>query len=138
MKRDVLWWLGFVWSLPNTAVGYLFALALARSCPKATSAYWPYPRVAICRDGSVLQRCWMSMRILGASCGAVVVVRDGDSFTERTLKHESRHTAQSFVFGPFFGPAYVLAGLWAVIVRGENFYYANAFEIDARRAAERP
>jgi hypothetical protein len=82
----------------------------------------------------VLQRFWMPMRILGASWGAVVVARDGDSFTERILRHEARHTAQSFVFGPFFGPAYLLAGLWAVIIHGENFYYANAFEIDARGA----
>lgn len=148
--KDVLWsmlWaFGFFWTFPNTLVGILMAALGGRwalapygevACAHRVSRFWPYPRAVICENGSLLYELWRRLHIVGASCGLVVVIRDPDSYTDRTLKHESRHSAQSMIFGPLFGFVYVLAGLWAVIVRGQNFYYGNAFEVDARKAEDR-
>ncbi len=52
---------------------------------------------------------------------------------ERLGTHERVHVRQCERWGPFFLPAYVLAGVWQW-VRGRDAYWDNPFEVEARLA----
>jgi hypothetical protein len=64
--------------------------------------------------------------------GHVVIGRDAWAL-ESTRAHERVHVRQYEVWGPFFIPAYFLAGLVAM-AQGRHPYFDNWFERDARRA----
>jgi hypothetical protein len=65
--------------------------------------------------------------------GHVVIARDNWSL-ESTRAHERVHVRQCEVWGPLFVPAYLAAGLSAML-RGRNCYFDNRFEIEAFDAA---
>ena len=64
--------------------------------------------------------------------GHVVLGRDAAAL-DRCRVHEQAHVRQYEAWGPFFLPAYFIAGLLAYL-RGGNPYWDNSFERDARRA----
>jgi hypothetical protein len=64
--------------------------------------------------------------------GHVVIGRDGD-WLAASRQHERAHVRQCELWGPLFIPAYLIAGLWAM-VHGRPAYADNYFEREARDA----
>lgn len=64
--------------------------------------------------------------------GHVVIGRDACAL-EVTRAHERVHVQQYESWGPFFVPAYLLAGLCALL-QGGHPYFDNRFEREARQA----
>jgi hypothetical protein len=121
--------LRYLWALPNTFVGLLF---VPLTCVKGGQR-----RIV---DG-VLELdapaiAWMLRRCIpmpgGAAAmtlGHVVIGRDGRALA-LTRDHERAHVRQCEAWGPVFIPAYLLAGVWAMI-NGRAAYRDNYFERQA-------
>jgi hypothetical protein len=123
--------LGYVWALPNTLLGLLMvplALMAGGRTRRASGvlevqgggAAWLLRHAIPLRGGAA-----------ALTLGHVVVGRD-DADLERTRSHERVHVRQCERWGPFFIPAYLVAGLLAVL-RGGHAYRDNWFEVEARR-----
>ena len=122
--------LRYIWAGPTTLIGLVVALGLLRRGGIATV------------DGVIEAHSpWLGRALAlltplagGASAmtlGHVVIARDARAL-EVTRPHERVHVRQYEVWGPFFVPAYLLAGLWALI-QGGHPYVDNRFEREARR-----
>ena len=121
--------LRYIWAGPTTLVGLVVALLLTRRGGMATV------------DGVIEAHSPLLGRALalltplagGASAmtlGHVVIARDARAL-DITRAHERVHVRQYEVWGPFFVPAYLLAGLWA-LMQGGHPYFDNRFEREAR------
>jgi hypothetical protein len=122
----------YAWALPNTLVGLLFVPA----------AMLPRGRMQVV-DGvleahgplisAMLRRC---VPIPGGAAaitfGHVVLARDRWSL-DATRAHERVHVRQCEIWGPAFIPAYLIAGLWALMT-GTGAYTGNYFERQAIQA----
>jgi hypothetical protein len=119
----------FTWALPNTVIGLVFV-----------------PFVVVTRghlqvvDGVLELHGWLPSWVLrhcvflpgGAAAmtlGHVVLGRDRIALMA-TRRHERVHVRQCERWGPAFIPAYLVAGLWAVI-RRRGAYRGNYFERQA-------
>jgi hypothetical protein len=125
----------YAWALPNTLVGLLFV----------PTAMLPRGRVQIV-DGvleahgplisAMLRHC---VPIPGGAAaitfGHVVLARDSWSLNT-TRVHERAHVRQCEIWGPVFIPAYVIAGLCA-LMNGTGAYTGNYFERQATRCGPR-
>jgi hypothetical protein len=120
--------LRYLWAGPTTIIGLVMALALSR-----------HGRLALV-DGVIeahspqMDRAlgWLTPLAGGADAmtlGHVVVGRNARAL-ESTRVHERVHVRQCERWGPFFVPAYIIAGIWAA-GRGGHPYYDNAFERSA-------
>lgn len=126
-----MWIVGLrlVWSLPNTALGFLFV-------PLALSTGGGIRRI-----GNVLEVyggavSWLLRRAVplpnGATAltlGHVILGRSAAALSE-CREHEQVHVRQSDKWGPLFIPAYLLASI-AVGLRGGDPYRDNPFEREA-------
>lgn len=133
--RALLRLIRYVWASPNTLVGLLFVPA----------AMLPRGRMQVI-DGvleahgpliaAILQHC---VPIPGGASaitfGHVVLARDSWSL-DATRAHERVHVRQCEIWGPAFIPAYLIAGLWALMT-GTGAYSGNYFERQARQSARR-
>lgn len=119
----------YLWTLPTTCVGLLFApLALLSS-----------GKIAIVDGVIEIHGPWIAwfLRKLvplpgGASAmtlGHVVIARDQQCL-DRTRSHERIHVHQCERWGPLFIPAYLIASL-LVQWRGGDAYRDNPFEREA-------
>lgn len=86
--------------------------------------------------GPLLERAlaWCTPLARGADAitlGHVVLGRDARAL-DMTRAHERVHVRQYEAWGPLFIPAYLLAGVCA-LVRGRHPYFDNRFEKEARR-----
>lgn len=70
---------------------------------------------------------------VGFTLGHVILGQDvkGLDFAQ---KHERVHVRQFELWGPFMGPAYLLASLW-IWWHGGDIYFDNPFEVEAYREA---
>ena len=123
----------YLWAFPNTLIGLLFA----------ATAMLPRGRVQIV-DGvleahgpiisALLRHCVPLPHGASAiTCGHVVLGCDSCSL-EATRAHERVHVRQYEIWGPAFIPAYLVAGLWA-LVAGSGAYRGNYFERQANQPA---
>jgi hypothetical protein len=121
--------LRYTWASPNTLIGLLFV----------PSAIFPRGRLRLV-DGVleahgplisvVLRRCVpLAGGAAAITFGHVVLARDRWSL-EAARAHERVHVRQYEIWGPLFIPAYVIAGLWALI-NGTGAYAGNYFERQA-------
>ncbi len=124
---------GYLWSSPTTLLGLFFLHPTLLTGGRA--------RVV---DGALeihggltsffLENCTLLPG--GASAmtlGHVVLGRDQSSL-DRTRSHERIHVSQCETWGPFFLPAYGIASAVALL-RGQDPYLDNRFEIEARDAS---
>jgi hypothetical protein len=82
----------------------------------------------------LLVRCLPTGRgTIGFTLGHVVLGQDSDGLTLAS-KHERVHVRQYERWGPFLGPAYLLASVW-IWSRGGSAYRDNPFEVEAYREA---
>ena len=111
----MIWFLGFLWSLPGTV--------LALAC----LPFLPWGVSARCANGVLWLVCpkWPK---LGTTFGHVIITNTTPS--PRLITHELVHVKQWRAWGPIFLFAYPLASLWA-LMSGKRAYRDNAFEIVA-------
>jgi hypothetical protein len=112
--------LGAIWSLPNTLIGLGFAL-LSGAVPR------PREGLLIAETNRALAYLFLTRRGFGAITFGRVVV-SAIPLTPHLLVHESHHSRQYEVFGPFYLPLY----LWLHARRG---YAANPLELEAEACA---
>ena len=123
--------LRYLWAGPTTVIGLVLAFVSLRR------GHVAIVDGVIEAHGPFLQRALASCTPL--ACGAdamtlghVVIARDARAL-EVTRVHERVHVRQYELWGPLFIPAYLVAGMWAVI-QGGHPYFDNRFEREARLA----
>lgn len=115
--------LGFVWSLPTTALGLVAGL-LTFQVPRLAHGLLLFDRHE--RGLTWAMRRWNR---LAMTLGFVVV--SGAPVEGRLLAHEYHHTRQAMAWGPLFVPAYLaMAAVFG--------YRRHPMERAARRAAGEP
>ena len=116
-----LTWLGGLWSVPNTLLGLGFALL---------SGALPAPRdgLLVAESERGLAALFLTRRGFGAITFGRVVV-SATPITPRLLMHESHHTRQYEVLGPFFLPIYLT-------LHARLGYTANPLEAEAEACAQ--
>lgn len=123
-------WLGYVWALPVSLIGALFALlarlsgGLYRVERGVLEVSGGWPAKLLCRG---FPFCGPAAAI---TLGHVVLGATQDAL-EKTRSHERVHVRQYERWGILFVLAYPLAGVWAWL-KGGNPYWDNAFERQAR------
>jgi hypothetical protein len=118
-----------IWAAPTSAVGLLLVLAGAwrvrvRVVDGVLEAHGP-ALAWLLRHATPIDAAALTL-------GHVVIARD-DATLEATRSHERVHVRQCEVWGPLFVPAYLTASL-AALLRGDHYYFGNAFEVEAFRA----
>jgi hypothetical protein len=121
----------YLWALPNTLVGVLLvpaAMLLGGGVQRIGGVLEIHgPLIA-----TMLRRC---VPIDGGASaitfGHVVAGRDRATL-DLTRPHERVHVRQCERWGPAFIPAYLIAGLWALL-NGTGPYRGNYFERQARQ-----
>ncbi|MDE2506002.1 MAG: hypothetical protein KGM43_02210 [Planctomycetota bacterium] len=119
----------YVWVAPTSAVGVcagLVALSTGGRMQMRCGAIEIY--------GGLVRRWSRRFGFVAVTLGHVILGVDAMTL-EHVRDHEQAHVRQAEVWGPFFIPVYLLAGLW-VWSRGGRAYYDNWFERDARRAED--
>lgn len=121
----------YLWAAPVTLAGLAIAFASLRRGDVAIvdgviEAHSPLLRRALA-SLTPLARGADAMTL-----GHVVIGRDARAL-ELTRAHERVHVRQYEWWGPLFVPAYLVAGMYALI-RGGHPYFDNRFEREARLA----
>jgi hypothetical protein len=126
--------LRYLWAGPATVIGLIVAFALIRRGRM------------VCVDGVIeahsplLERALASLTPLACGADAMtlghVVLGRSARALEMTREHERVHVRQYESWGPFFLPAYFLAGAYALATGGHP-YFDNRFECDARQSCQR-
>jgi hypothetical protein len=121
----------YLWAGTATLIGLLVAFVLIRR-----------GRIA-CVDGVIeahsplLERALASLTPLARGADAMtlghVVIGRNARALDATRAHERVHVRQYESWGPFFLPAYFVAGAYAIAV-GRHPYFDNRFEREARQA----
>ena len=109
-----------MWSLPNSVIGVLFAV-LSLALPR------PRDGLLVAQSRRGLAYLFLTRRGFGAVTFGRVIT-SAIPITPRLLVHESHHSRQYEVFGPFFLPVY----LW---LHARHGYSDNPLEREAERCA---
>ena len=115
-----------IWAAPTTVLGLLLVAVGAwclrlRIVDGVIEAHGPALAWLLTRGTPI--------RASALTLGHVVVGRDARAL-DATRAHERVHVRQCEIWGPLFVPAYLIASIVAVL-RGRNFYFGNAFEVEA-------
>jgi hypothetical protein len=115
-----LTWLGLLWSFPNTLLGLAFAL-LSLTLPKLRDG------LLVAESNRGLAYLFLTRRGFGAITFGRVIT-SAVPITPRLLVHESHHTRQYEVLGPFFLFVYLF-------LHARHGYLANPLEQEAEACA---
>jgi hypothetical protein len=113
--------LGLLWSLPDSLIGLGFAVL---------SLAWPRVRggLLVAESNRGLAYLFLTRRGFGAITFGRVVV-SATPITPHLLVHESHHSRQYEVFGPFYLPVYLF-------LHARHGYAANPLEVEAEACAK--
>ena len=126
--------LGIVWALPLTMAGLLLALPVMMWRGQVNLVHAP-GAPALLFSGPMADYL-LERHPFGAMCAMAighVVIAERSSLTRRILTHELAHVRQAACWGVLFPVVYLAASAWALL-RGQDAYWNNAFEIAARKA----
>lgn len=126
--------LGIVWALPLTMVGLLLALPVMIWRGQVDLVH--STRAPALLFSGPLADYLLERHPFGAMCAMAighVVIAERSSLTRRILTHELAHVRQAACWGILFPVVYLAASAWALL-RGEDAYWNNVFEISARKA----
>ncbi len=121
--RLVPTWLGFCWTLPNTAIGLLLGVFT-----------FQLPRVAhgaLIFDRSPRGLTWIMTRAGRTAMTVGFVILSAEPVQGTLLAHEQHHIRQFMTFGPLFIPVYFLLAI-------PFGYRRHPMERAARHAAGEP
>ena len=113
--------LGLLWSLPNTLVGIGFAL-LSLAVPRQRDA------LLVANSTRGLASLFLTRRGFGAITFGRVII-SATPITPGLLVHESHHTRQYEVLGPFYLFVYLF-------LHARCGYAANPLELEAEACAQ--
>ena len=113
-------WLGFVWTLPNTAIGMLLGL-LTFQVPRVAEGTLIY-------DKGPRGLMWAMKKFNRSSMTVGFAILSSEAVGGTLLAHERHHVRQYCAWGPLFIPAYLLLAI-------PYGYRRHPFEVAARRAA---
>src|SRR5438045_312561 len=113
--------LGAVWSLPNTLIGLGFALA-SGALPRVKNG------LLLAESNRGLAYLFLTRRGFGAITFGRVVI-SAIPVTPHLLVHESHHSRQYEVFGPFYLFVYLF-------LHARSGYAANPLELEAEACAQ--
>lgn len=125
---------GIVWALPLTLVGLLLALPVL-ACGGEVRLVRSTRAPALLFSGRAADYM-LERHPFGAMCAMAighVVIAERSSLTRRILTHELAHVRQAACWGILFPFVYLGASGWALL-RGQDAYWNNVFEIAARKA----
>jgi hypothetical protein len=121
--------LRYLWAFPTTSLGLLFVPLVLVSRGRLGVVNG----VLEIHGGLITQFLkWcapLADEVSAMTLGHVVLGRSQECL-EATRKHERVHVRQCEQWGPAFVPAYIAAGLWA-LMRGADAYHGNYFEQQA-------
>ena len=132
--RGLVLMLGILWALPLTAVGLLLALPVMAA--RGQVHLVRSTRAPALLFSGPLADYLLERHPFGAMCAMAighVVIADRSSLTRRILTHELAHVRQAACWGILFPLVYLAASAWALL-RGQDAYWNNVFEIAARKA----
>jgi hypothetical protein len=112
--------LGFLWTLPNTALG-LVAGALTFQRPRIAGG-------ALVFDRRARGLTWLLSRMDRTAMTVGFVIVSAEPLTPALLAHEREHIRQYGAWGPLFIPVYLALAV-------PYGYRRHPFEVAARRAA---
>jgi hypothetical protein len=133
LPRYFIHFLGMIWALPLTLFGLLLAFPTWFRHGNLHLIHSPTP--ALLASGPLADYL-LARHPFGPMCAMAighVVIADKRSLTTQILTHELAHVRQAAQWGIFFPFAYLAASAWAVL-RGQDAYWHNIFEIAARKA----
>ncbi len=119
---------GLIWASPYTAVGLALALLAAS---RGARLRW-VGGVLECGGGPLPRWAQALPRHRGIQAitfGHCVLTVDAAAL-DSLRAHERVHVRQYAIWGPLFGPAYLLESAWQAL-RGRDAYLANRFERQA-------
>ena len=116
-----------LWASPNSVIGLLLGMLLL---PLGARGRVVDGVLEIAVSGRAPKRRWPFAAITFGH----VIVGTHPAELQRLRAHEQVHVRQCERWGPFFLPAYLLAGGWQW-VRGRHPYRDNPFEVQARQIA---
>ncbi|MFL6719567.1 MAG: signal peptide prediction [Burkholderiaceae bacterium] len=125
---------GILWALPLTLVGLLLALPVV-ACGGEVRLVRSTRAPALLFSGRAADYM-LERHPFGAMCAMAighVVIAERSSLTRRILTHELAHVRQAACWGILFPFVYLGASGWALL-RGQDAYWNNVFEIAARKA----
>jgi hypothetical protein len=126
--------LGILWALPLTLLGAVLLL-LPTLVLRGRIDLVTQPTPALLVRGPLADRI-LECHPFGAMCAMAIghiVIAQSKGLTPRILTHELAHVRQAAHWGPAFPIVYLAASAWALL-RGQDAYWHNLFEIAARRA----
>lgn len=124
--------LRYLWALPYTLVGLLFVPFVAATGGRVQVVQGVVEMYGRVPDFWLRRIVWVP-NALAITVGHVVLARDHDALA-LTRAHERAHVHQYERWGIVFGPAYLLASIWAALSK-EGAYQGNRFEREAREYA---
>ena len=125
---------GIMWALPLTLVGLLLGLPVI-ACRGEVRLVRSGRVPALLFSGRAADYM-LERHPFGAMCAMAighVVIAERSSLTRRILTHELAHVRQAACWGILFPFVYLGASAWALL-RGQDAYWNNVFEIAARKA----
>lgn len=125
--------LGIFWALPLTLFGILMALPALLWRGKLCLVHAPTPALLISGPAADYLLDHHPFGAMSAMAIGHIIIADRRSLTPQILSHELAHVRQATQWGIVFPLAYLAASGWAVM-RGQDAYWNNVFEIAARKA----
>jgi hypothetical protein len=125
--------LGIVWALPMTMLGVLFALPIYLCHGKAELVKGSTVAILVSGPFGEQMLSHHPFGVMIAMALGHIVITGPQGLPSRILVHELVHVRQAARWGPVFPFAYLASSAWAVL-RGQDAYWHNAFEIAAREA----
>lgn len=125
--------LGIIWALPLTLAGLLMVIPIMLGGGRMRLVHSGTPALLV--SGPVADYL-LDHHPFGAMCAMAIghiVIEERKGLSQRILTHELAHVRQAALWGILFPFAYVAASGWAVL-RGQDAYWHNVFEVAARAA----
>jgi uncharacterized membrane protein len=140
--KDLLGIFGILWSIVWCLLSWILValLLVARQVEAVGTGAYMIVVIDLKNDAWFASKLVLGKGWGGFAFGNVVYVMDTDTERwKRTVKHESRHVVQTFLFGIIQPILYFLASIFIwIFLRKRHSYYDNPFERDARKAAGQP
>jgi hypothetical protein len=124
----LVFWLGYLWTLPNTVLGVL--LAFLGGCRPVAFRHGALWFVAMKYSP---WRWWAAQGFAAITFGGVVIMATETVLAlPEMVRHEMRHFWQFRILGPFYLPVYLGHGVWLYLT-GRHGYFDNFLEADANK-----
>jgi len=136
---SIVYLLGFLWSMPLSIWGWLLGIFLAITGQISKLDFdsnyiltWDMRD-----DGWFCRKFFKEKGWAGYSCGSNIFVVDtnGERW-RRTIKHETMHCYQQYIFGILLPFLYIFNSIFIwLFMKDKHSYYDNRFEKAARKYA---